>query len=120
MEFILIIVSYFILCFILIQLIRKKMIPSSRLLRILLTTLIVAILFGVGIFGGSNAEPGFALPAPIIIAFIFDILEGNETSFILRGSILPLLFWWILFFFASYIFLFFESKRKTKVENSNS
>jgi hypothetical protein len=55
------------------------------------------MIFGVGIAGGGG-DPGFALPFPIILTGLFDILMWVEMRILMRGFIIPLFFWWAVIF----------------------
>ncbi len=56
-------------------------------------SLVYALFFGIGIVGGGNSDPGFALPVPILPgAFI-----TNKEQFIIN-IIIPFCVWVVIFF----------------------
>lgn len=71
---------------------------------------IYGLFLGLGIFGGSNADPGFALPVPIIAAWIY-----AEPSERLVKSILPFIIWTLIFLLyetAKYSYIYWRNRKK--------
>ncbi len=62
----------------------------------------------MGILGGGG-DPGFALPAPIIPAFIF-----TDKSYRFYNAILPFLFWWTLLFAFQLVRRLYKTKFQLK------
>ena len=54
---------------------------------------VYGLLLGITISGGGNSDPGFALPVPIIPAFL--AWDTNERLF---NVILPFIYWTLAFF----------------------
>lgn len=106
-----VIVVYIGICYVIIRQIRKWTNTMNRLPKLALRSFIYALLFGLGAFGGGG-EPGFAFPCPVIVVGIFDIIKLMPLKIVVNGSIIPLAFWWIVFF----IIMLIRAKTKKKSE----
>ena len=70
---------------------------------------VYGIFLGFGVFGGSNADPGFALPVPIITSWIY-----AEPSERFDKSILPFIIWTLLFLLyesLKFIYIYVRDRR---------
>jgi hypothetical protein len=71
---------------------------------------VYGLFLGLGVFGGSPADPGFALPVPIITAWIY-----AEPSERLEKSILPFIIWTLIFLLyeaVKYSYLSWRNRKK--------
>ncbi|MEI6090903.1 MAG: hypothetical protein WCR42_10655 [bacterium] len=106
-----VIVVYIGICYFISRQIRKWTKALNNLPKLALRSFIYALLFGLGAFGGGG-DPGFAFPCPIIVVGIFDIIKMMPLKMVLNGCIIPLVFWWIVFF----IIMLIRAKTKKKTE----
>lgn len=77
------------------KLIRKRIINMNQFLKMAILSFTYALIFGIGLIGGGG-YPGFALPCPVIVSALFDILDWIPFMIFINGVIIPLAFWWIL------------------------
>src|SRR5688572_14447215 len=81
----------------LIRFIRIKTRLFMPIPRLLLISLLYALIFGVGILG-SGGDPGFAFPFPLLLTGTLYILEWRETILFVNGFLIPLALWWSILF----------------------
>lgn len=86
------IIGYFLLAFLVIKIIRRHVRASHWLLRCLILSFAYGLFFGPGAVGGGG-DPGFAMPAPVVIAAWY-ATKGQ----LLNNSVFPFLFWWAVVF----------------------
>ena len=79
------------------NLVRKRLSKENLNRRYLILSLLYALIFGIGMAGGGG-DVGFAFPAPIIVAFVFDIIAWTEIPRFLASVMAPFFVWWILIF----------------------
>jgi hypothetical protein len=65
--------------------------------RLLTLSFLYALFFGFDALTGGYGDPGFAIPAPVLVALI-----GNPII-LLSSDILFLIFWWSIIFIIKYI-----------------
>lgn len=106
-----VIVVYIGICYFITRLILKWTKTLNSLPKLTLRSLIYSLLFGLGAFGGGG-DPGFAFPCPIIVVGILDIIKSMPMKIVLNGCIIPLSFWWILFFII--MMIRYKTKKKTE------
>lgn len=107
LQFILLLIVYIGIYFFAIKLIKKHTTNSNKYFRMLALSFIYALFWGLGI-AGSGGEPGFAFPAPNLIALGFMVsigfFNGIQTEIVIVG------FWWFLIF----IFMLLKQRIKNK------
>ena len=105
--------AYIIFGILVIKYLKRKIKPNNYWSKALIMSFIYALIFGIGIVGGSYSEPGFALPSPILLAGIVDVFIGTDLSIMTNGILIPLLFWWILIFAIMSSINFIKSRKKS-------
>ena len=96
--------------------IATKKCKLNEYVRISIRALSYALFFGIGI-AGTDADPGFAIPVPNIIAILLMLSEGYYEG-VLTGLII-LLFWWTIIFSIMAIKLFLRTRRQRKHGDSS-
>jgi hypothetical protein len=86
------IVFYLIAAILIIWLVKKVTINMNPYQRIAIVSFCYAFFFGIGIAGQSNADPGFALPAPVALSIVGDIKTGWNPIV----NICFFIFWWVV------------------------
>ena len=102
-------IGYIVFCYFLIKIIGNWTRDLNHYLRQIILSFLYALFLGIGI-AGSDAEPGFGLPAPNIIAILLMIRDRFYQGVI--TGLLILCFWWILIFL---FMLVIHSYRKKKL-----
>jgi len=91
------IIGYIVVGFYLTRFIRKRTSSMNPTKQLLVLSFSYTLIFGIGIAGGGG-EPGFAFPAPVILAGILDVYIWSPTRIFINGVIIPLFFWWTFIF----------------------
>jgi len=99
---------YALFCYFVIKYARRELDRHPNAKRLTLLSLLYSLLFGLSIFG-SGGEPGFALPATNLIAFVLFIVYSGKL-FVLEFIIGTTFFWW----FFIYIFLWNNFRKSRK------
>lgn len=86
---------YFAIGYFIVRQIKKYLIFTNKYIKILILSFVYALFWGFGI-AGSGGDPGFALPAPNIIAIGLMMTNGNY-KYSLTG-LLILVLWWTLIY----------------------
>ncbi len=111
---ILVMAGYFIVTYFTIKFIGNRKGGINPFFRILIISFLAALLWGIGI-AGTDSEPGFALPAPNIIAITLMLSEGYFRG-VLNG-IYILVFWWVFLFIILVIRHLIKSRRNLKMSD---
>jgi len=98
--------SYFI-----IRLVKKYTADTNKYFRLLILSFAYALFWGLGI-AGSGGEPGFALPAPNIVALGLMTSIGFYQG-LLTGLII-LSFWWTIIFIVMLVRQIIKDKKVRK------
>jgi hypothetical protein len=86
----------------------------SWLKRSLIKSFFYASFLGIGVIGGSDSDPGFALPGPIIPVAL--VTERENWA----GNVaIPFCFFWTIFFLCLGMSKLFASIRKRRTATSN-
>ena len=82
--------------------------PFGKWTKPIVKSFLYALFFGIGIIGGSNSDPGFALPAPVITVAVYDFDN------LLTNSFIPFICWWLIFLVVFYCIELFKTYRKVE------
>lgn len=63
------------------------------IVRLTISSFLYALFYGIGAVSSGPGEPGFALPAPVLVALI-----GTMPVTLINAAIIPLIFWWTVIF----------------------
>ena len=88
-------IFYGLLCFFVIKLTHRVTVDKNIFFKSLIRSFIWALFLGVGIMA-SGGEPGFALPAPNLIAIIVMLIDRLYQGVI--SGLIILAFWWVVIF----------------------
>ena len=112
-------IGYIFVTYILIRFLKRKTQASRPLTRVTILSFIYSLLWGVGI-AGSGGDPGFALPAPNLLAIILMWSDGLYTG-VISGLILWGI-WWILLFLIIGIKEYLRAKKSapSQIVNNSS
>lgn len=112
-QLILVLTIYFLITYFIIKVISKFTVDFNPYLRLLTLSFFYALFWGIGI-AGSDGDPGFAFPAPNIIAIglmiSIDFYRGAFTT-----GLYILIFWWTIFFL---VMLIRHLVKKRKLANT--
>jgi len=99
-QFILLLTAYIAITYYIIKLVQKYMVATNKYIRLLTLSFVYALFWGLGI-AGSGGEPGFALPAPNIVALglmvSIGFYQGLLTGLIILG------FWWAIIIITMFV-----------------
>jgi hypothetical protein len=100
--FILLIISYFILAYLISRWIYGLVKNLNWIIRFIILSFCYALLFGMGAIGGGGPH-GFALPAPVIFAAWY-----ADSDRMVNNAIIPFFFWWGLILVIMILNFFFK------------
>lgn len=104
-----IIIAYWIVSYFFIRFLGRSIVSLNPWLQLLIKAFLFALFWGIGI-AGSDAEPGFGIPAPNVFVIPLMLIQGFYSG-VLSGLFI-LLFWWILIF-SLMIIVYFLRRKKT-------
>ncbi len=102
-QFILVIGAYILVSYFAIKLIDKWTLKLNIYFRLLILSFCYALFWGIGIFFTGGGEPGFAFPAPNIIAIGLMGYNGFYRGILTGLGVLGI--WWTIFF----VFMFVKN-----------
>lgn len=95
LQFILLLTAYIATSYFIIWVVKKYTTNTNKYIRMLCLSFVYALFWGLGI-AASGGDPGFALPAPNIVALALmasiEFYQGILTGLIILG------FWWTIIF----------------------
>jgi hypothetical protein len=110
-QFILLLTAYIGASYFIIRLVKKYTADTNKYFRLLILSFAYALFWGLGI-AGSGGEPGFALPAPNIVALGLMTSIGFYQG-LLTGLII-LSFWWTIIFIVMLVRQIIKDKKVRK------
>jgi hypothetical protein len=96
-------IIFFVLSYFLVRFVSRQTHHLNNYLRLSIVSFLYALFFGIGL-AASGGEPGFALPAPNLVAILLMLSDGLYNSVI--SGLIILLFWWtfiLLFMLARHL-----------------
>ena len=115
-QLILLLAGYILVVYLIIKFIRNLITDLNPYLRLLLVSFIYALFWGVGIaFNGG--DPGFAFPAPNIVAIALMLSDGFYRGLLTGLYILS--FWWTIIFIVCLARQLIKNKTATPTKQHN-
>jgi hypothetical protein len=112
-QFILLLTAYIATAYFIIWLIKKYTADTNKYLRLLTLSFVYALFWGLGI-AGNGGDPGFAFPAPNIVALglmaSIGFYRGILTGLIILG------FWWVIIFVVMFVRQTLRNKKVIRQE----
>jgi hypothetical protein len=107
-QFILLLSAYVATTYFIIWFVKKYTADTNKYLRLLTLSFAYALFWGFGI-AGSGGDPGFAFPAPNIVALglmaSIGFYQGLLTGLIILG------FWWTIIFIVMFVIQIIRDKK---------
>lgn len=107
-QFIIVLTAYIAVSCFIIWLIKRYLVHANKYFRLLTLSFVYALFLGISI-ALSGGHPGFAFPAPNIIALGLMVISGFYSG-IIKGLII-LCIWWVVFFVFMLIRLALNKKK---------
>lgn len=112
--FILLLTGYVIGTYVIIKLIKKHITGLNKYIQLLVLSFAYALLWGIGI-AGSGGDPGFAFPAPNVLALALMVSIDFYRG--VRMGLLFLAFWWLGIFLTMYIAQLVRNRKNNQKHN---
>lgn len=107
-QFILLLTAYIAIAYFIIRFVKKYTTNTNKYIRLLTLSFVYALFWGLGI-AGSGGDPGFAFPAPNIVALglmaSIGFYRGILTGLVLLG------FWWTIIFSIMFVRQILKNKK---------
>lgn len=110
--FFLIILAYILFSYFILKYVSKKNLIVQPYLRLFTVSFFYALLLGPSIITSGGGEPGFAIPAPNLVAIIINPIYFNLN--LILSTLAILVFWWLIIFIGMSINHFFTIKSLKK------
>lgn len=107
--------AYLAIAYLVIRLTQKHTQHKNKYFRLLLLSFLYALILGPGI-AGSGGDPGFAFPAPNIVALGLMMSIGFYKGIV--SGLIILSFWWVIIFMVMFIRQLIRNKKyEAKINN---
>lgn len=106
-------VIYIVTAYFIILLVKKRTVDTNKYFRLVVLSFVYSLFWGLGI-AGSNGNPGFAIPAPNIVAIGLMLSSGFYKA-LLRGLVI-LSFWWTIIFVSMLIRQIYKNRKSKSLQ----
>ena len=110
-QFILLLTAYIATSYFIIWLVKKYTADTNKYFRLLTLSFVYALFWGLGI-AGSGGDPGFAFPAPNIVALGLMASIGFYRG--ITTGLIILCFWWTIIFIVMFVRQIISNKKLTR------